>query len=216
MNVGFHLAICRPSLHATATDHLNLVHPKKVATQDPLMRYRRAKTPAATYFFTLVTYQRQHLFHHPDCIQALRQAFFKVKQNHPFTIDAIVVLPDHLHCIWTLPPEDHNFSMRWRLIKSEFTRSCPVQFRRTPSITRQRKREQAVWQRRFWEHQLRDEDDFVRHCDYIHYNPVSHGLVKAPRDWIYSSFHRAVHWGWYTEDWGSDGAMEGLTVLGEG
>lgn len=179
------------------------------------MHYRRAKTPGATYFFTVVTYQRQHIFNHPDCIQILRQAFRTVKQNHPFTIEAMVVLPDHLHCIWTLPPDDADFSKRWRLIKSEFTRHCPTRFRREQSATRQHKGEQALWQRRFWEHQLRDETDFVRHIEYIHYNPVSHGLVKAPKDWPYSSFHRAVRWGFYAVDWGATGRVEGLDGVGK-
>jgi putative transposase len=179
------------------------------------MHYRRAKTSGATYFFTLVTYRRQPLFNHPDCTQILRQAFHTVKQNHPFTIEAIVVLPDHLHCIWTLPPTDANFSKHWQLIKSEFTRHCPTQFRRQRSDARKHKGEQAVWQRCFWEHELRDEEDFVRHVDYIHYNPVSHGLVKAPRDWPYSSFHRAVQWGLYPKDWGAEGKVEGFDGVGK-
>jgi putative transposase len=134
------------------------------------MQYRRAQTPGATYFFTVVTFQRQKLFHHPETIALLRQAFHTTKQKHLFTMDEIVVLPDHLHCIWTLPPDDADFSKRWRLIKSEFTRHCPNQFRRQPSTARHHKGEQAVWQRRFWEHQLWDEADFVRHVDYIYFN----------------------------------------------
>ena len=169
------------------------------------MQYRRAKTPGATYFFTLVTYQRQHIFNHPEAVEVLRQAFRTVKQNHPFTIEAIVVLPDHLHCIWTLPPEDAAFSKRWRLIKSEFTRHCPSRFRRQRSAARQHKAEQAVWQRRFWEHQLCDEADFVRHVEYIHYNPVRHGLVSAPKDWVASSFHCFVRKGIYPIGWGAEG-----------
>lgn len=179
------------------------------------MQYRRAKIPGASYFFTLVTYQRQHLFSHPDSVETLRQAFRTVKHNHPFTIDAMVVLPDHLHCIWTLPPDDADFSKRWRLIKSEFTRHCSNQFRRQRSAARHHKGEQAVWQRRFWEHQLCDEADFVRHVEYIHYNPVSHGFVKAPKDWAYSSFHRAVRWGLYAEDWAAEGKIKGLDGVGK-
>lgn len=178
------------------------------------MQYRRAKTPEATYFFTFVTHQRQPVFNHPVSVELLRQAFRTVKQNHPFTIDAVVILPDHLHCIWTLPPNDADFSKRWRLIKSEFTRHCPTQFRQRRSTAQQHKGEQAVWQRRFWEHQLINEADFVRHVEYIHYNPVSHGLVKAPKDWAYSSFHRAVRWGLCVEDWGAEGKIEGLDGVG--
>jgi putative transposase len=119
-------------------------------------------------------------------------------------IEAMVVLLDHLHCIWTLPGEDADFSMRWRLIKSEFSRRCPEAYKRQRSASRVQKGEQAVWQRRFWENQVRDERDFARHVDYIHYNPVSHGLVKAPRDWEYSSFHRYVRDGCYPVDWGAN------------
>ena len=156
------------------------------------MHYRRARTLGATYFFTVVTYNRQPLFNHPETVQLLRQSFHIVKQQHPFDIEAIVVLPDHLHCMWSLPAGDADFSTRWRLIKSHFTRSCPEPYKRARSLSRRHKQEQAVWQRRFWEHQIRDEKDFVRHVDYIHINPVSHGLVKAPIEWPYSSFHRLV------------------------
>jgi putative transposase len=172
------------------------------------MQYRRAKVPGATYFFTVVTYQRQRLFDAPEVVELLRESFRVVKQRHPFTIEAMVVLPDHLHCIWTLPQEDADFSMRWRLIKSEFSRRCPEVYKRQRSASRVQKREQVVWQRRFWEHQIRDERDFARHVDYVHYNPVSHGLVKAPRDWEYSSFHRYVRDGCYPVDWGANEQIE--------
>jgi putative transposase len=145
------------------------------------MQYRRAKTPGATYFFTLVTYQRQKLFLQPESIALLRQAFHQVKQIHPFDIEAIVVLPDHLHCIWVLPPEDADFSMRWRLIKSQFSRCCPNPYKQQRSASRINKGEQAIWQGRFWEHQIRDETDFAQHVDYIHYNPVKHRLVGTPK-----------------------------------
>ena len=175
------------------------------------MHYHRAKTPGATYFFTVVTYQRQTLFRAPQTVDLLRTAFRTVKAKHPFTIDAIVVLPDHLHCIWTLPKADADFSTRWRLIKSEFSRHCPEKYKRQRSQSRQSKGEQAIWQRRFWEHQIQDETDLIRHMDYIHYNPVSHGLVEAPKDWAYSSFHRFVQAGIYAEDWE---ANEKMTFLG--
>lgn len=172
------------------------------------MYYRRAKTPGATYFFTVVTYQRQTLFHTPQTVDLLRATFRAVKTKHPFTIDAMVVLPDHLHCIWTLPQADADFSTRWRLIKSEFSRYCPGKYKRQRSNSRQSKGEQAIWQRRFWEHQIQDESDLIRHIDYIHYNPVSHGLVEAPKDWAYSSFHRFVQMGIYAEDWGANEKMK--------
>jgi putative transposase len=171
------------------------------------MQYRRTKTPGATYFFTVVTHQRQPIFDNADMVELLRQCFYGVKQRHPFAIEAMVVLREHLHCIWTLPNGDANFSMRWRLIKSEFSRRCGERYKRKLGTSRLRKGEQAVWQRRFWEHQIRDERDFAQHVDYIHFNPVRHGLVAAPTDWEYSSFHRYVRDGCYPIDWGADGRI---------
>ncbi|NEP03008.1 MAG: transposase [Symploca sp. SIO2E9] len=171
------------------------------------MQYRRATTPGATYFFTVVTYQRQKLFLTSDTIAHLRYAFQAVKTNHPFTIDAIIVLPDHLHCLWTLPPGDANFSTGWRLIKTTFSRVCPNQYKRDRNSSRQYKKEQAIWQRRFWEHQIRDEYDLKQHIDYIHYNPVHHNLVRRPRDWQYSSFHPYVERGDYDINWGAEDAV---------
>ncbi|MGF1525164.1 MAG: transposase [Leptolyngbyaceae cyanobacterium] len=168
------------------------------------MQYRRATTPGATYFFTLVTHNRKPLFNHPETVQLLRDAFRTVKQRHPFTIDAIAVLPDHLHCLWTLPPGDANFSTRWRLIKTYFSRHCPERYKWQRSLSRLKKQEQAIWQRRFWEHQIRDESDFERHVDYIHYNPVRHGLVATLCDWPYSSFRRYVDRGLYVPEWGGN------------
>lgn len=172
------------------------------------MHYRRAKTPGATYFFTLVTYQRQNLFHTPETIAYLRQVFRTVKDNHPFTIEAIVVLPNHLHCIWTLPPDDADFSKRWRLIKSTFSRMCPDSYKRYRNASRLHKQEQAIWQHRFWEHQIRDEHDLKQHVDYIHYNPVHHGLARYPKDWQHSSFHQYVKRGEYDANWGMEDRIE--------
>jgi len=132
------------------------------------MQYRRAIAPGATYFFTVVTYDRQRFFAESDAIALLRESFHSVKQRHPFTIDAIVVLPDHIHCLWTLPPEDADFSTRWRLIKGHFSRRCPARYKHQQSSARLRKAEQAVWQRRFWEHLIRDDRDFYNHVNYIH------------------------------------------------
>lgn len=165
------------------------------------MQYRRAKTPGAAYFFTVVTFRRRPILCEPDNLALLRTAFKTVKSRHPFTIDAIAVLPDHLHCLWTLPPGDHDYPMRWNAIKTHFTRYCAAEYKTSPSAVRQRKREQAVWQRRYWEHQIRDESDFERHCDYIHWNPAKYGLVRRVRDWPYSSFHRFVNLGIYPWDW---------------
>jgi putative transposase len=146
------------------------------------MQYRRATMEGGTYFFTLVTYNRQRLLCLPTNVSLLRDAFGYVIGKHPFTIDACVVLPDHLHCIWTLPQGDSNFSTRWRLIKSYFSRKCDTLLPENLSISQQKKQERAIWQRRFWEHLIRDEVDFKNHVEYIHYNPVKHGLVQAPKD----------------------------------
>ena len=167
------------------------------------MQYRRALVPGGTFFFTLVTERRRPVFAADDAVAVLRDAFRSVRRSRPFGIDAIVVMPDHLHCIWTLPPDDADFSTRWRLIKTCFTKHCPAALLHPPNAARLIKGEQAVWQHRYWEHQIRDETDFARHVDYIHYNPVKHGLARSPLDWPYSSFSRYVEAGVYAPDWGS-------------
>jgi putative transposase len=172
------------------------------------MEYRRAKITGGTYFFTLVTHHRRSFLCEDVSIDLLRESFRYVMQRHPFEIDAAVILPEHLHCIWTLPEGDSDYSMRWRLIKTFFSRRCGSDVKGQVSASRRHKKEQAVWQRRFWEHCIRDEQDWFRHVEYIHYNPVRHGLVKAPRDWKYSSFHRFVKEGKYDLIWGADTSLE--------
>jgi putative transposase len=167
------------------------------------MQYRRAKTKGCSYFFTVVTHHRRPFLCLPENITLLRNIFRKVIKHHPFEIDAMVVLSDHLHCLWTLPEGDGDFSKRRRLIKSEFSRGCGVEFKAPPSASRQGKKEQAVWQRRFWEHQIRNEQDFVQHVEYIHYNPVKHGYAETPIDWLFSSFHRYVKKDLYPDNWGA-------------
>ncbi len=167
------------------------------------MKYHRAKIKGGTYFFTIVTHNRRPFLCHPDNVALLRQALRYTMQRHPMEIDAFVLLPDHLHSIWTLPDDDHNFSMRWRLIKSYFSRRCQGLYQGDVSTLRQGKQERAFWQRRFWEHMIRDHQDFINHVEYIHYNPVKHGLVTSPKDWQYSSFHRYVQSGLYDEMWGA-------------
>jgi putative transposase len=167
------------------------------------MEYRRVKSPGSNYFFTLVTHNRRPILCEPENINLLRDSFKRVIQQHPFVIDAIVILPEHLHCLWTLPPGDADFSTRWRLIKSWFSRRCDSQYQGQVSASRRSKNERAIWQRRFWEHLIRDEQDFNHHVDYIHYNPVKHGLVLSPKDWQYSSFDRYVKRGVYDLDWGN-------------
>ncbi|MCF6186805.1 MAG: transposase [Desulfobulbaceae bacterium] len=132
----------------------------------------------------------------------LRSIFSEIKEQHPFNIDAIVILPDHIHCLWTVPEKDSDYPMRWRLIKSAFTRGCRSKYKGTPEQSRKRKNEQAVWQRRFWEHTIQCGNDFRRHVEYIHYNPVKHRLAAFPADWPFTSFHRYVKKGLYQPDWG--------------
>jgi putative transposase len=135
----------------------------------------------------------------PAHIGALRAAFRFMHIERPFHIDAIVILPDHLHCIWTLPPDDADFSTHWRLIKSSFARAIAPGERL--SSRRQTKHERGIWQRRFWEHAIRDQRDFDAHLDYIHFSPVKHGWVSRVADWPHSSFHRFVRSGWYPLEW---------------
>jgi len=146
-------------------------------------------------------------------ILALRKAWREVRRELPFKTEAVVVLPDHLHCIWTLPPEDADFSSRWRKIKAAFSRQLPKSERR--SASRLQKGERGIWQRRFWEHALRDETDWQRHVDYIHYNPVKHGHVKQVAGWPYSTFHRYVRLGFYPRDWAGTG-LDDPDQFGEG
>ena len=152
------------------------------------MRYRRVRKEGGTYFFTLLTFKRSRILTKPENVTLLREAFRGVMDKHAFRIEAFVLLHDHLHCIWTLPDGDSDVSKRWRLIKSRFTRECSGAHKHAPLGSRRRKGEQAVWQRRFWEHLVRDDEDLVKHVEYIHYNPVKHGLVNAPKDWEYSSY----------------------------
>jgi putative transposase len=167
------------------------------------MQYRRAFVPGGSFFFTVVTERRRPLFNDKANVNLLREAFRTVKNKRPFTLDAIVVMPDHLHCIWTLPPRDGDYSTRWRLIKTWFTKHCSNEWLTMPNNARCNSQEQAIWQHRFWEHVLRDETDYARHVEYIHYNPVKHGYVPTPLEWLYSSFRRYVGEGIYPPDWGS-------------
>lgn len=170
------------------------------------MHYRRVTLKGATYFFTINLADRQStlLTAHID---DLRQAVREVHRAHPFEIIAWVVLPEHMHTVWSLPSEDAGYSMRWNQIKGRFSRRIAKNEYVTPS--RAGKRERGIWQRRFWEHWIRDEVDLERHVDYIHYNPVKHGLVDKVVDRPYSSFHRFVQRGWLSEDWGCSGEFTG-------
>ncbi len=161
--------------------------------------YIRSHAKGGTYFFTVNLAQRKQndlLIRH---IEELRNACRYTRQRHPFTIEAMVVLPEHLHCIWLLPEDDDDYSLRWRLIKSHFSRHIAKE--ETISQSRLRKNERGLWQRSYWEHQIRDDTDFQRHLDYIHYNPVKHGYVDNATDWPYSSIHQWVKSGVYPRDW---------------
>ncbi|MCI5136960.1 MAG: transposase [Candidatus Electrothrix sp. AR1] len=165
------------------------------------MRYRRARVPGGTYFFTVNLAERKRTLL-VDHIDDLRNAVRKVQTDHPFRIDGWVVLPDHLHAVWTLPEGDADYSMRWALIKGGFSRSIPADERRSKS--RISKGERGIWQRRFWEHLIRDERDYTTHLDYIHYNPVKHGYVRSAAQWPYSTFHRYVEQGMYDKNWAAE------------
>jgi putative transposase len=163
--------------------------------------YRRNFLAGGSYFFTvnLAEGRRALLTEH---IAFLRAACRQVRLRHPFAIEAALVLPDHLHMIWSLQEGDANFATRWGLIKAGLSRNLP--FGEAISVSRSTKRERGIWQRRYWEHTIRNEADFTRHLDYIHFNPVKHGYVPRVRDWLYSSFHRWVRLGAYPDDWASD------------
>ncbi len=157
--------------------------------------YRRYRVPGGCYFFTVNLLERfpnDILTRHVDL---LRNVVRDVRQRWPFVIDGRVVMPDHLHCIWTLPAGDSDFTNRWRLIKAGFARQLPKIERR--SRIRTMRGERGVWQRRFWEHAIRDEQDYRSHMDYLHYNPVKHGYVQTVMDWPYSSFARCAERGLY-------------------
>lgn len=169
--------------------------------------YRRAWHPGGTYFFTVNLLQRQGndlLVRH---IELLRSTVDLVRRRHPFQIHGWVVLPEHLHCVIELPVGDADFATRWRLIKIGFSKALPKTERL--SEVRIRRGERGIWQRRYWEHLIRDERDFQAHMDYVHINPVKHGLVQRVADWPYSTFHRLVAKGVYPDDW-AGGSESGL------
>jgi len=181
-----------------------------------MSHYRRANVTGGSYFFTVVTERRQRILIDEPIRNALRDAIEATRADHPFHIDGWVLMPDHLHTIWTLPDGDADFATRWRLIKSRVTRACGKSYLRPDLMTQRRdaKRYGTIWQHRYWEHQLRDEADFQAHFDYLHINPVKHGLVKCVADWPWSSFHRHVQAGIYPLDWGGHGGLA-LSTSGE-
>jgi len=173
--------------------------------------YRRPGVRGGTYFFTVVTHGRQPVLTQDVVRQALREGIAAARAIMPFKIEAWVLLPDHLHCIWTLPEGDSGFSARWGIIKRHVTKRCAARMDDSHrlSASRRSRREKAIWQRRFWEHLVRDDTDFNHHVDYVHWNPVKHGYARRAADWPYSTFRRYVAQGSYPSDWGGENFSEG-------
>jgi putative transposase len=170
------------------------------------MSYFRRATRGTTFFFIVVSFHRRPILCDLPIRAALRDAIEIVRITMPFEIDAWVLLPDHLHCIWTLPP-DADFSQRWLQIKRRVSVACGQRYRIRSSDAAEARRQGTIWQRRFWEHRIRDEADLRTHMDYIHFNPVKHGHVERVSDWPYSTFHRYVKSGIYPADWGGGEAL---------
>ena len=154
------------------------------------MDYRRVFVPGGCYFFTVVTFKREPLFNNAETIQKLLDAFQWTRQKYPFSIEALVILPDHLHTIWSLPDGDSNYPLRWNLLKGYFSKNCTISPKIIMSQSRKQKREKEVWQRRYWEHLISNEEDFIDHIEYVHNNPIKHGLVEDAHDWKYSTIHK--------------------------
>jgi putative transposase len=160
--------------------------------------YRRNRVPGGTYFFTVNLLERRSKLL-ATYIDVLRAAIKNTQKTKPFHIDAWVVLPDHMHCVWTLPTGDDDFPARWKAIKTAFSKAIhKTEYR---SSVRELNNERGIWQRRYWEHTIRNEKDYAAHVDYCHINPVKHGLVKQVSDWPYSTFHKLVEQGVYPENW---------------
>lgn len=204
--------------HILATIH-------KILTNNQTMsNYIRSRF-GITFFFTLVTFQRRKILCLEPCRTILRNAIKNTQTQYPFIIDAIVLLPEHLHCIWTLPENDMNYSRRWAIIKREFSKHAQpiiaamvengLLSKVQSSKSRIKHREATIWQRRFWEHTIRDDEDMKNHVEYIHYNPVKHGLTASPLQWEFSSFHRYVADGLYLPDWGREEDMEFKEDIGQ-
>jgi putative transposase len=181
--------------------------------------YRRAIIAGGTYFFTVTTQDRLPLLTSDEVRQTLREGLQEVRQSLPFIVEAWVLLPDHLHTIWTLPEGDADYQARWAIIKRAVSKRCiheisdenpsnmvrkthPTLSDNKLSASMQKRREGGFWQRRFWEHAIRGDEDFQRYMDYLHWNPVKHGYVKTPLDWPYSTLHRFVAQGVYPSNWG--------------
>ena len=171
-----------------------------------MTNYRRLFVPGAAWFFTVNLQERHNNHLLVENLDLLRAAFTYVKERKPFRIDAVVIMPDHLHCIWTLPSEDGDYPIRWNMLKGYFSHAIPQGEK--ISTSRRQRRERGLWQRRYWAHLLTDQNDFNCHVDYVHWNPVKHGRVKQVVDWPHSSFHRYVKEGVYPADWAHSGDFD--------
>jgi len=176
-----------------------------------MVQYRRNHVPGGTYFFTVTLRDRRATLL-VDNIEPLREALRRTLQQRPFVIDAMVVLPDHIHTVWTLPSDDADYPGRWRLLKSCFTQSLT---RAGIELSCNPRGEYDLWQQRYWEHTIRDERDLARHVDYVHINPVKHDLVERVVDWPYSTFHWFVRQGLYSLDWAGSNAVSDDGCYGE-
>ena len=167
-----------------------------------MSKYRRNLQPGGTYFFTVNLHDRASRIL-VEYIDELRRAVITVRARRPFVIDSWVVPPDHLHCIWTMPEGDSDYPGRWKAIKVRFSKSVAL----AQPIARldEARSERRIWQNRYWEHTIRDAQDFAAHMDYVHFNPVKHGHAERVVDWPFSTFHRLVREGMYQRDWGGQG-----------
>jgi putative transposase len=167
--------------------------------------YVRLREEGGTFFFSVVTYKRRLFLTEPLARQCLRTAWREMRARYPFELIALSLMPNHLHTIWTLPEDDTDYFSRWRFLKARFSRLYRLEggAEAPRSVSRKKRRERGFWQRRYWEHKIRDDEDLRRHFDYIHYNPVKHGLVTWPEQWPWTTFHRYARMGWYGTGWGT-------------
>ena len=184
-----------------------------------MVQYRRSTIEGGTYFFTVVTHKRNAFLTSPEARKCLKYAWSKIKKLYPFTLHAFCLLPDHMHCIWTLPEGDAHYSMRWQGIKGLFSKEMNRigEWTGITSQSMEKKREAGYFQRRFWEHTIIQQDDFNRHFDYIHFNPVKHGFVDHPEDYPWSTYHRYLRAGVYDRTWGgmTPDILKDFTLPGE-
>ncbi len=167
-----------------------------------MSQYRRIFIPGGTYFFTVVTYKHKPIFNDKKTNELLNKMWRHVSKNHPFTTDAFCLLPDHFHCVITLPENDSNYPLRIREIKRLFSRMYRIYDNDSINVSRLKRAERTIWQRRYWEHTIRNDKDLDHHIQYIHFNPVKHGYVERVKDWYFSSFHQYVRLGLVDENWG--------------